>query len=113
MKVCYIHHSIKTPQRTEILHKLRTGEFDCLIGINLLREGLDLPEVGLVAIMDADIESFLRDKRSLIQTIGRAARNSESKVLFLLIKLPNRCKMPLRKLIDDELYNRSIIWLII
>lgn len=82
MKVCYIHHSIKTPQRTEILHKLRMGEFDCLIGINLLREGLDLPEVGLVCIMDADIESFLRDKRSLIQTIGRAARNIYSKVIL-------------------------------
>jgi excinuclease ABC subunit B len=87
MKVCYIHHAIKTPQRTEILHKLRSGEFDCLIGINLLREGLDLPEVGLVAIMDADIESFLRDKRSLIQTIGRAARNTESKVLLFADKI--------------------------
>ena len=87
MKVCYIHHAIKTPQRTEILHKLRQGEFDCLIGINLLREGLDLPEVGLVAIMDADIESFLRDRRSLIQTIGRAARNTESKVLLFADKI--------------------------
>lgn len=87
MKVCYIHHAIKTPQRTEILHKLRSGEFDCLIGINLLREGLDLPEVGLVAIMDADIESFLRDRRSLIQTIGRAARNTESKVILFADKI--------------------------
>jgi excinuclease ABC subunit B len=80
IKVCYLHCDIKTPQRTELLHKLRTGVFDCLVGVNLLREGLDLPEVAFVGIMDADIESFLRDKRSLIQIIGRAARNSESKV---------------------------------
>lgn len=82
IKVCYMHHDIKTPQRTELLHKLRTGVFDCIVGVNLLREGLDLPEVALVAIMDADIESFLRDKRSLIQIIGRAARNTESKVIL-------------------------------
>jgi excinuclease ABC subunit B len=89
IKVCYIHHEIKTPQRTDILHRLRTGEFECLVGINLLREGLDLPEVGLVVIMDADIESFLRDKRSLVQTIGRAARNTDSKVLFFADKITN------------------------
>lgn len=82
IKVCYIHHDLKTPQRTELLHKLRIGVFDCLVGVNLLREGLDLPEVARVAIMDADVESFLRDSRSLIQTIGRAARNSESKVIL-------------------------------
>jgi excinuclease ABC subunit B len=82
IKVCYLHSELKTPQRTELLQKLRLGVFDCLVGVNLLREGLDLPEVALVAIMDADIESFLRDKRSLIQTIGRAARNTESKVVM-------------------------------
>jgi len=82
LNVCYLHSEIKTPQRTELLQKLRAGIFDCLVGVNLLREGLDLPEVALVAIMDGDIESFLRDKRSLIQTIGRAARNTESKVLI-------------------------------
>lgn len=82
IKVCYLHSEIKTPERTEILHKLRMGVFDCIVGVNLLREGLDLPEVALVAIMDADIESFLRDKRSLIQIIGRAARNNESKVIL-------------------------------
>lgn len=87
IKVCYMHSDIKTPQRTELLHKLRLGTFDCLVGINLLREGLDLPEVALVAIMDADIESFLRDARSLIQTIGRAARNTESKVIFYADKI--------------------------
>jgi len=80
IKVCYLHSELKTPQRAELLHKLRLGVFDCLVGVNLLREGLDLPEVALMAIMDADIESFLRDKRSLIQTIGRAARNTESRV---------------------------------
>jgi len=82
IKVCYLHSDLKTPQRTELLQKLRLGVFDCLVGVNLLREGLDLPEVALVAIMDADVESFLRDKRSLIQTIGRAARNTESRVLM-------------------------------
>lgn len=87
INVCYMHSEIKTPQRTELLHKLRLGIFDCLVGINLLREGLDLPEVALVAIMDADIEGFLRDTRSLIQTIGRAARNTESKVIFYADKM--------------------------
>jgi excinuclease ABC subunit B len=87
IKVCYLHSELKTPQRTELLQKLRLGTFDCLVGVNLLREGLDLPEVALVAIMDADIESFLRDKRSLIQTIGRAARNTESKVIMYADKI--------------------------
>lgn len=80
IKVCYLHSELKTPQRTELLHKLRTGEFDVLVGVNLLREGLDLPEVAFVGIMDADCESFLRDKRSLIQIIGRAARNMHAYV---------------------------------
>lgn len=87
IKVCYMHADIKTPQRTELLHKLRSGVFDCLVGINLLREGLDLPEVALVAIMDADMQGFLRNTRSLIQTIGRAARNTESKVIFYADKI--------------------------
>lgn len=82
IKVCYMHHDIKTPQRTELLHKLRLGVFECLVGVNLLREGLDLPEVALVAILDADMESFLRDKRSLIQIVGRAARNVNSQVVL-------------------------------
>lgn len=87
IKVCYLHSELKTPQRTEILHKLRLGIFDCLVGVNLLREGIDLPEVALIAIMDADIESFLRDKRSLIQIIGRAARNTKSKVFLYADKI--------------------------
>ena len=87
IKVCYLHSELKTPQRTELLQKLRLGIFDCLVGVNLLREGIDLPELALVAIMDADIESFLRDRRSLIQIIGRAARNTESKVIMYADKV--------------------------
>ncbi len=94
---CYLHSRIKTQQRTEILHKLRKGIFDCLIGINLLREGLDLPEVALVAILDADIEGFLRDPRSLIQTIGRAARNTESRVFFYADKITPAMKEAIRE----------------
>lgn len=82
IKVCYLHSELKTPQRAELLQKLRMGVFDCIVGVNLLREGLDLPEVALMAIMDADVESYLRDKRSLIQIIGRAARNTESQVFM-------------------------------
>lgn len=87
IKVCYLHSDLKTPQRTELLQKLRLGTFDCLVGVNLLREGIDLPEVALVAIMDADLESFLRDKRSLIQIIGRAARNTLAKVILFADKI--------------------------
>lgn len=80
--VRYMHHDIDTVERMEIIRDLRLGEFDVLVGINLLREGLDIPEVSLVAILDADKEGFLRSQRSLIQTIGRAARNSEGKVIM-------------------------------
>ena len=97
ISICYMHSDIKTPQRTELLHKLRTGEFDVLVGINLLREGLDLPEVALVAIMDADIEGFLRNARSLIQTVGRAARNADSKVLFYADKMTKSIKQTLEE----------------
>ncbi|MBQ8135636.1 MAG: excinuclease ABC subunit UvrB [Clostridia bacterium] len=82
IKVRYMHHDIDTVERMEIIRDLRLGEFDVLIGINLLREGLDIPEVSLVAILDADKEGFLRSERSLIQTIGRAARNAEGKVIM-------------------------------
>ena len=82
IKVRYIHSEVKTLERVEILRGLRLGEFDVLVGINLLREGLDLPEVSLVAILDADKEGFLRSERSLIQTIGRAARNDRGKVMM-------------------------------
>ncbi len=77
-----MHSDIKTIERMEIIRDLRLGEFDVLVGINLLREGLDIPEVALVAILDADKEGFLRSETSMIQTIGRAARNSESKVIM-------------------------------
>ncbi len=82
IKVRYLHHDIDTIERMEIIKDLRTGVFDVLVGINLLREGLDIPEVSLVAILDADKEGFLRSETSLIQTIGRAARNSEGKVIM-------------------------------
>ncbi len=82
IKVRYMHHDIDTVERMQIIRDLRLGEFDVLVGINLLREGLDIPEVSLVAILDADKEGFLRSERSLIQTIGRAARNAEGKVIM-------------------------------
>ncbi len=87
LKVKYLHSDIKTLERMEILKELRLGEFDILVGINLLREGLDLPEVALVAILDADKEGFLRSSRSLVQTIGRASRNSEGKVILYAYKM--------------------------
>ena len=82
IRVRYIHHEVDTMERMEIIRDLRLGKFDVLVGINLLREGLDIPEVSLVAILDADKEGFLRAERSLIQTIGRAARNAEGKVIM-------------------------------
>lgn len=104
IKVCYLHSEVKTQQRTELLNKLRDGTFTALVGINLLREGLDLPEVALVAVMDADIESFLRDPRSLIQTIGRAARNTNSKVFFFADKITKS----MQKTIDETNRRRAI-----
>lgn len=82
IRVRYMHHDINTIERMEIIQGLRSGEFDVLVGINLLREGLDIPEVSLVAILDADKEGFLRSETSLIQTIGRTARNAEGKVIM-------------------------------
>ena len=86
MRIRYLHSDIDTLERMEILRDLRLGEFDILVGINLLREGLDLPEVSLVGILDADKEGFLRSEKALIQTIGRAARNSEGRVLLYAYK---------------------------
>ena len=84
LKARYLHSDIDTVERVEIIRDLRLGEFDVLVGINLLREGLDIPEVSLVAILDADKEGFLRSERSLIQTIGRAARHlNGTAVLYL------------------------------
>ncbi len=82
IKVVYLHNEIKTLERTKIIHDVRTGKYDVLVGINLLREGIDIPEVSLIAIMDADKQGFLRSERSLIQTIGRAARNVNGRVIM-------------------------------
>ena len=87
VRVRYMHHDIDTIERMEIIRDLRLGEFDVLVGINLLREGLDIPECSLVAILDADKEGFLRSERSLIQTIGRAARNAEGRVILYADKM--------------------------
>ncbi|HKL95436.1 MAG TPA: excinuclease ABC subunit UvrB [Haploplasma sp.] len=87
LKVAYLHSEVKSLERIEILRDLRLGKYDCLIGINLLREGLDLPEVSLVAILDADKQGFLRSERSLIQTIGRAARNEHGRVILYADKI--------------------------
>jgi excinuclease ABC subunit B len=104
IKCRYIHSEVKTLDRVEILRELRLGLFDVLVGVNLLREGLDLPEVSLVAIMDADKEGFLRDNRSLIQTIGRAARNSNGRVIMYADKITRS----MREAIDETNRRRSI-----
>lgn len=104
IKVKYLHSDIKTLERTEIIRDLRLGEFDVLVGINLLREGLDVPEVSLVAILDADKEGFLRSERSLVQTIGRAARNASGKVIMYA---DNRTES-MQKAIDETMRRRSI-----
>ena len=82
IKVAYLHNEIQTLERIQIVHDLRTGKYDCVVGVNLLREGIDIPEVSLIAILDADKQGFLRSTRSLIQTIGRAARNANGKVIM-------------------------------
>jgi len=97
VKCRYIHSEIKALERVEILRELRLGVIDVLVGVNLLREGLDLPEVSLVAIMDADKEGFLRDVRSLIQTIGRAARNENGKVLMFADKITGSMEISIRE----------------
>ena len=97
IKVRYMHHDIDTVERMEIIRDLRLGEFDVLVGINLLREGLDIPEVSLVAILDADKEGFLRSERSLIQTIGRAARNAEGKVIMYADTVTNSMEMAIEE----------------
>lgn len=103
IRVKYLHSDIDTLERVKILNELRADEFDVLIGINLLREGLDLPEVTLVAILDADKEGFLRSATSLIQIIGRAARNSESKVIMYADNITDSMKQA----IDETNYRRE------
>ena len=97
LKVEYLHSEIKTLERIEIIRELRKGTYDVLIGINLLREGLDIPEVSLVAILDADKEGFLRSERSLIQTIGRAARNANGHVIMYADHITDSMKRRLMK----------------
>lgn len=104
VKVRYLHSDIDTVERVEIIRDLRLGVFDVLVGINLLREGLDIPEVSLVAILDADKEGFLRSERSLIQTIGRAARNAEGKAILYADKITKA----MQKALDETHRRRQV-----
>lgn len=110
-KVAYLHSDVDTLERVEIIRQLRLGEFDILVGVNLLREGLDIPECGLMAILDADKEGFLRSATSLIQTIGRAARNVDAKVILYADKITNSMKIALdetdRRRAIQEAYNEK------
>jgi len=109
--VRYMHSDIETLERVEIITSLRRGEFDILVGINLLREGLDLPEVSLVAILDADKEGFLRSETALIQTSGRAARNVEGRVIFYADHVTDSMKRALdeteRRRVKQRAYNEE------
>ena len=104
IKVAYLHSEIKTLERMQIIHDVRIGKYDCLVGINLLREGLDIPEVSLIAILDADKEGFLRSTRSLIQTIGRCARNANGHVIMYGDKITDS----MREAIDETNRRRTI-----
>ena len=104
VKVKYIHHQVETIERMEIIRDLRLGEFDVLVGINLLREGLDIPEVSLVAILDADKEGFLRSTTSLIQTVGRAARNVDGRVIMYADRITDS----MRGAIDETERRRAV-----
>lgn len=110
IKVAYLHTEVKTLERLQIIHDLRIGKYDVVVGINLLREGIDIPEVSLIAILDADKEGFLRSHRSLIQTIGRCARNAEGHVIMYADKITDSMQMAIdetarRRAIQEE-YNR-------
>jgi excinuclease ABC subunit B len=111
VRVQYLHSEIDTLERVRILRDLRRGDFDVLIGVNLLREGLDLPEVSLVAILDADKEGFLRSERSLIQTIGRTARNANGKAILYADKttesMARAIRETRRRRVKQEEYNRQ------
>ena len=104
IKVAYLHTEVKTLERLRIIRDLRLGKYDCVVGINLLREGIDIPEVSLIAILDADKEGFLRSERSLIQTIGRCARNSNGKCIMYADKITDS----MRKAIDETERRRNI-----
>jgi excinuclease ABC subunit B len=111
VRVRYMHSDIDTLERIEIIRDLRLGAFDVLVGINLLREGLDIPECGLVAILDADKEGFLRSETSLIQTIGRAARNVDGKVILYADKITGSMERAMeetsRRRAKQEEYNKA------
>ena len=111
VKVRYLHSDIDTVERVEIIRDLRAGVFDVLVGINLLREGLDIPEVSLVAILDADKEGFLRSERSLIQTIGRAARNVAGTAILYADKMTDSMKRAIgeteRRRAKQKAYNEA------
>ena len=111
IKVAYLHNEIKTLERMQIIHDLRCGKYDVVVGINLLREGIDVPEVSLIAIMDADKQGFLRSERSLIQTIGRAARNAEGRVIMYADKVSDAMKYAInetkRRRTIQEAYNQK------
>ena len=96
IKVAYLHSEVHTLDRLKIIRDLRLGKYDVLVGINLLREGLDIPEVSLIAILDADKQGFLRSTRSLIQTIGRAARNANGKVIMYADTISDSMKEAIR-----------------
>ncbi len=104
IKVAYLHSEVKTLERMQIIHDIRAGKYDVLVGINLLREGLDIPEVSLIAILDADKEGFLRSTRSLIQTVGRCARNANGHVIFYADKMTDSMK----EAIDETARRRTI-----
>ena len=114
IKVRYMHHDVDTIERMEIIRDLRKGEFDVLVGINLLREGLDIPEVSLVAILDADKEGFLRSETSLVQTIGRAARNAEGKVIMYADEVTDSMQKAIqetyRRREIQQRYNTGMCW---
>ena len=110
IKVAYLHSEVKTLERLQIIHDLRSGKYDCIVGINLLREGIDIPEVSLIAILDADKEGFLRSNRSLIQIIGRCARNANGKCIMYADKITNSMEYAInetkrRRTIQEE-YNK-------
>ena len=104
IKVAYLHSEVKTLERMRIIRDLRLGKYDCIVGINLLREGIDIPEVSLIAILDADKEGFLRSERSLIQTIGRCARNAEGHCIMYADKITDS----MRNAIDETKRRREI-----
>ena len=111
IKVAYLHTEVKTLERLQIIHDLRAGKYDVLVGINLLREGIDIPEVSLIAILDADKEGFLRSNRSLIQTIGRCARNANGHVIMYADKMTDSMNEAIRETARrreiQETYNKE------